>query len=383
MSSEHAGHSAEGSSFPEGGGPAERLRFLLRYAVLAPSRHNTQPWLFEVEGDEVRLFADATRALPAADPDGRQLLMACGAALVNLRVAAQHFGHTISVEVLPGHRADGLVARVRLEERWASTPDAEAMFHAIPLRRTNRLPLDGREPPEGLLTALLREARRERVSLRAVEERGRRAVSEIVAEGDRLQWASGRFRAELAAWTRSNSSSRPDGMPGYSFGMSDAAAFVHPLAVRFAGAGRAEADRDRRRAFGTKALLVLSTPGDAQAEWIAAGEALQRVLLRATCAGLYASYFSQVIELPDMRLRLREAIGERGVPQIMFRLGYGLEVRAPPRRPVDDVLRGFDATPARPQPLALCAPPAPPPGPGAATGARPAVAQPGSAAPIR
>ncbi|WP_242372362.1 Acg family FMN-binding oxidoreductase, partial [Anaeromyxobacter sp. SG26] len=363
MRREHAGHPAEGG-FREGDGAADRLRSLLRYAVLAPSRHNTQPWIFEIEGDEVRVFADASRALPAADPDGRQLLMACGAALVNLRVAAQHFGHTLSVETMPAHRADGLVARVRLEERWASTPEAEAMFRAIPLRRTNRLPLDGREPPDGLLTALLREARREHVSLRVVEERERRAVSEIVAEGDRLQWASGRFRAELAAWTRSNSSSRQDGLPGYSYGMSDAAAFVHPLAVRFAGTGRAEADRDRRRAIGTKALLVLSTPDDAEAGWIAAGEALQRVLLRATCAGLYASYFSQVIELPDLRHRLREAIGERGAPQIMFRLGYGLEVRAPPRRPVEGVLRAFAATPARPQPLALRAPPLALPRPG-------------------
>ena len=348
MSSEHAGPPAEDASFPAGGGPAERLRFLLRYAVLAPSRHNTQPWTFEIEGDEVRVYTDCRRALPSADPDGRQLLMACGAALVNLRVAAHHFGHATSAEILPGYRFDGLVARVRLEERCATTPEAEAMFRAIPLRRTNRLPLDGREPPQGLVTALLRDARRERVTLRAIEEHQRRAVSEIVAEGDRIQWASSRFRAELAAWTRSNSSSRRDGMPGYAYGMSDAAAFVHPLAVRFASAGRGEADRDRRRALVTKALLVLSTRGDGQPEWIAAGEALQRVLLRATCAGLYASYFAQAIELPELRVRLREAIGEPGAPQIMFRLGYGLDVRAPPRRSVDEVLRSVRGGAAAP-----------------------------------
>ena len=65
--------------FPAWAGPAERLRFLLRYAILAPSRHNTQPWLFEIEGDELRVYADRSRALPVADPDGRQQLMSCGA----------------------------------------------------------------------------------------------------------------------------------------------------------------------------------------------------------------------------------------------------------------------------------------------------------------
>src|SRR5512134_2668770 len=126
-------------TFPVWGGPEERLRFFLQWAVLAPSRHNTQPWLFEIEGDELRVYADERRALPIADPDGRQLVMSCGAAIANLRLAAAHFGHATSCEVIPMHRRDGLLARVRLEERRASTPEAEEMFQAIARRRTNRL----------------------------------------------------------------------------------------------------------------------------------------------------------------------------------------------------------------------------------------------------
>ena len=344
-------------AFPTWGGPAERLRFLLQYAVLAPSRHNTQPWTFEVEGDEVRVYADGARALPAADPDGRELVMSCGAALQNLRLAAAHFGFATSMEVLPGHRRDGLLARARLEERRASTPEAEELFQAIPRRRTNRLPLDGREPPDGLVAALVRDARREGAWLRPVEEHQRRAVAELIAEGDRVQWASPRFRAEVAAWTRPNATSRRDGMPGYANGMSDAASYVHPLLLRLRNPGRVEADRDRRRAIGTRALLVLSTPRDGKGEWLASGEALQRILLRATAAGLSASYFSQVIEIRDVRDRLRQAVGESGEPQVMLRLGYGLEVRPTPRRLVDEVLRRFEERLPRARPLAIRQPP--------------------------
>jgi hypothetical protein len=329
--------------FPVWGGPAERLRFFLQWAVLAPSRHNTQPWIFEIEGDEVRVFADLSRALPAADPDGRQLIMSCGAAIVNLRLAAAHFGHATSAEVIPGVHHDGLLVRVRLEERSASTPEVEEMFQAIPRRRTNRLPLDGREPPEGLVTALLREARREGAWLRPVEEGERRAVADLVAEGDRIQWSSPRFRAELAHWTRPNRTVRRDGMPGYALGMSDAAAMLHPLLVRLRSPGREEAARDRRRASSCRALLVLSTPRDGTEEWLAAGEALQRVLLRAAANGLFASYFAQPIESPELRRRLCEVLIDPGAPQIMFRLGYGLEPRPVPRRPVDEVLRSWDA----------------------------------------
>ncbi len=343
--------------FPTWGGPAERLRFLLQWAVLAPSRHNAQPWLFEIEGDELRVYADERRALPVADPDGRQLVMSCGAAAVNLRLAAAHFGMATSTEIVPFHRRDGLLARIRLEERRATTPDAEEMFQAVPRRRTNRLPLDGREPPDGLVTALLRDARREGAWLRPVEAQERCAVAELVAEGDRLQWSSPRFRAELAQWTRPNGTARRDGMPGYALGMSDAAALLHPLVVRLSNPAEGEAERDRRRARGCRALLVLSTPRDGQAEWFAAGEALQRILLRAAARGLYASYFAQPIETPDLRRRLSEVLVESGVPQVMFRLGYGREVRPVPRRTVDAVLRRESPERERSDALALATPP--------------------------
>ena len=68
---------------------AEKIKFLLRYAILAPSTHNTQPWLFHIRGDDVELYADRTRVLRAMDPDDRQLIMSCGAALFHLRVAME------------------------------------------------------------------------------------------------------------------------------------------------------------------------------------------------------------------------------------------------------------------------------------------------------
>lgn len=353
MTPETAGRQPADAGFPARGDPAERLRFLLSWAVLAPSRHNTQPWLFEIDGDEVRVHADGSRALQATDPDGRELLMACGAAVANLAIAAAHFGHATSTEVVHGYRRDGLVARVWLEERRPSTPEVEELFQAIPRRRTNRLPLDGREPPEGLVSQLVREARHEGAWLRPVEDHQRSLVAELVSEGDRVQWSNPRWRAELSAWTRLNGSARRDGMPAASHGLSDAAAFLRPLVQWVRDPSRIEAERDRRRACSTRALLVLSTSRDGREDWFAAGEALQRILLRATAAGLTASYLNQAIEVPELRGRLRDAVGEAGLPHVMIRLGYGLEVPPVPRRRVDEVLRRCEHASRTPGPLAL------------------------------
>jgi len=338
-------------TFPVWAGATDRITFLLGYAVMAPSRHNSQPWIFEIEGEEVRLYADQARSLPVCDPDGRELVMGCGAALQNLRLAAAHFGYATSCEVVTRPR-DDLLARLRLEERHAATPRIEELFAAIPHRRTSRLPFEARPPPPGLVAELCREAGAEGASLRPVEEPHRVAVAELIAEGDLLQWGSARFRAELAEWSRFNATRRSDGVPGYASGMSDAASLLHPLFLRLADAGPAEASRDRRRALGCPVLLVLSTPGDETRDWLAAGEALERILLDATANGLQASYFNQPIEAAGLRARLREVLGETGHPQVMFRLGYGPEIRPPPRRPVQAVLRAVAPEPAPPLPLA-------------------------------
>ncbi|HZY03511.1 MAG TPA: hypothetical protein VFF02_08415 [Anaeromyxobacteraceae bacterium] len=341
------------ATLPVWAGPTERLRFLLGYAILAPSKLNAQPWAFEIEGEEVRLYGDFRRALHASDPCDRELGIACGAALQNLRVAAHHFGYATSVEAVAAGRRDGLLARLRLEERRAPTEEDELLFPAIPRRRTNRLPLDSREPPPGLVAELARGATLEGAVLRPVEEKERRAVAELVAEGDRLQWADGRYRAEVATWTRSNVSRRRDGVPGFAHGMGNTASVLQPLLTRIADAGPAEAERDRRRAIMARTLLVLCTHGDDPREWLAAGEALQRVLLRATACGLYASYFDSPLEVPGLRRDLCATLGETGRPQVMFRLGYGLEVPPTPRRPVAEVLRSVSERASPPAALTV------------------------------
>lgn len=61
---------------------------MLARAIRAPSSHNTQPWLFDCRDERIDLLADRTRALPANDPEDRELTISCGCALMTLRVAA-------------------------------------------------------------------------------------------------------------------------------------------------------------------------------------------------------------------------------------------------------------------------------------------------------
>ncbi len=66
--------------FPSSASSADRLRFLLRYAVLAPSSHNTQPWKFRIIGNQIDVFIDEERWLKVADDDQRELHISVGCA---------------------------------------------------------------------------------------------------------------------------------------------------------------------------------------------------------------------------------------------------------------------------------------------------------------
>jgi nitroreductase len=325
--------------FPRSGESEEKLRFMLNYAVLAPSGHNTQPWLFSVSEGEVKLRTDRTRGLPVVDPEDRALVISCRAALFYLRVAMRHFGYEADVEALPDPDDPDLLARVLLGADHKETEEELMLFQAIPERRSNRGPFEDRQVPGRLLSALQAAAWEEGTWLHLFEdENAKHTIAELIAEGDRTQLADKRFRRELASWVHPNRTKSRDGIPGYAFGFGDLMSLAGPFAIRTFDMGKGQAAKDRQLAEGSPVLAILGTEGDAPSEWLAAGQALARVLLRARAEGVWASFLNQPIEVPELRPRLREAIGVEGYPQLLFRMGYGPEVRPTPRRPAEEVL---------------------------------------------
>jgi nitroreductase len=319
------------AAFPTAGTPVEQLRYLVAYAVLAPSGHNTQPWRFRIAGDTAALYADRARALPIADPADRELTIACGAALFHLRLALRRFGFAGEVTLLPDPATPDLLALVRPGPPAAAIAEVDALFAAIPHRRTNRRPFDGRPLPASLDSTLAAAARVEGAWVAPVgAPKIRTAVADLVAAGDRIQWADPRFRRELATWIRP--ARRGDGLTEfYRHG-------VGPLVVRLLDLGKQVATQDRARAEQAPLLAVLETSGDDPADWLTAGQALARVLLRATRDGVSASFLHQPIQVAQLRPRLRAVLGTDGFPQIMLRLGYGPPVPPSPRRPLAAVL---------------------------------------------
>jgi nitroreductase len=306
---------------------------LVGQAILAPSSHNTQPWRFRIAANSIELHADRTRALPVNDPYDRELTISCGCALANLVIAARHYGRLHQVEILPQPWLHDLLARVRLARRPGEPQPGSDLYPAIPLRRTYRMRFAERAVPPATLEVLINAARAGGAWLLVVSEApARHALAELIAEGDRLQWADPRWRRELAAWM--DPSRSQDGIA-----IAGVPAALAPAVVRTFDMGGGVGARDLSLVDESPVLAILGTTFDTPHDWIAAGEALEMVLLSACRHGLQASFLNQPIQVSTLRERLKERLGREGHPQVLLRLGYpGKKLPPSRRRPVGDVI---------------------------------------------
>ena len=200
-SQESPWHVAAGD-FPHGGDSRQKLTFLLRYAILAPSSHNTQPWQFAVGDDEIHLFADRSRWLQVADADQRELHISLGCALENLLVAAENFGYGQDVVYFPDPANADLVAAVTLTAGGEPSAFRPAgLFEAIPQRHTNHNTHDERPIPPEDQARLEACAIEEGLSLHMTDDPGlKRQVDDMIVEADAQQFADPAWREELGYW---------------------------------------------------------------------------------------------------------------------------------------------------------------------------------------
>jgi nitroreductase len=311
--------------------PPAQIAGMLQAATLAPSMHNTQPWRFRIQRDvqTIELYADPARMLARSDPHGRAVHIGCGAALFNLRVAVAVAGRQPVVRLLPAPGEPSLMATLRFAGPHRPDEAERDLYAAIPARHTNRGPYSGRPVPPGVLAELVQAAQLEGASLHVPGHLEAQRLLRLAADAETGLLGDPGYRAELARWAGGERGD--DGIPGSAVGPRDPRGST-PVRDFLGGpvAGYAWFEESPQ-------LAVLSTTTSTRADWLRAGQALQRVLLTATCHGIAACPLTHPLETVDAWL-VRDPGSGSGSPQLILRIGYGLPAPATPRRPVSDVL---------------------------------------------
>ncbi|HEX5497442.1 MAG TPA: nitroreductase family protein [Mycobacteriales bacterium] len=322
---------------PVGNLTEQDVRDVLTAATAAPSLHNSQPWLFRCTPSVIELYADPTRDLSVADPDRREMLLACGAALFNLRLALRARGLHPTVSLVPDRTRPDLLATIRPVGHRPVAPADLTLAEAITRRHTNRRPFAPTPVPAGAVSALRSAARAEQVWLATLAPARLPLLRGLVATAHQAQQQDPRFVAEWREWT-AREAGASDGVPRRNSG---------PLpepqdewVLRDFSGGQAKQRVPGKDFEPDPLIVVLGSFHDQPLARLQTGQAMQRVLLTATVAGLSASFLSQVVEVPDTRRQLRELIGGGLWPQTVLRIGYGMPVPPTPRRDLCDVVAG-------------------------------------------
>jgi len=310
----------------------ERLSYLIAFAVLAPSSHNTQPWNFRLSGNVVELHLAADRRLPVADPDDRQLYMSLGAALENMARAALSIGATAVIT----YKLEGaLVATIGLKAGAKPTTDYRA---AMVQRRSTRLPF-GLEPIAPGMRNAVKGAQRGSTNITLIEGKENvETVARINADASERSLADPVFRVELVKWVRNNWTKQPDGMPGFVQNIPGPVSLLAPVIMPRVNLGPDQAKKDFALFAASPAVVVLDVEKDEARDWLDAGRTFEGICIEAAMQGYQTSALASAIEDKAGAQELSSKLHLKGRPVATLRLGKASkEARHTPRRSAAEV----------------------------------------------
>jgi len=314
------------SDFPANATSEDKALFLVNYAVLAPSTHNSQPWKFNISENTIRIFPDKSRWLQVADADQRELFISLGCALENLLVAADHFGFSYNVTYIADEKDPSIA--VELSPGTASTDPR--LFNAILSRRTSREPYENRTIEDSDLQILQSLSGDWNGTVYLTSDQGlKSSFRDLIIQADRFQYSDPNYKSELGHWLSL-------GM----MGPRGVQAVIAQLAVVFLDMGADQTKKDAALVNSTPVLGIIATEENDRISQIKAGQAFERLWLEATARGLSVHPMSQTLEVSDTKAEMQKFLppGQHYVQQA-FRLGYSKgEHDHTPRRPLQDVL---------------------------------------------
>ncbi|HEY1064408.1 MAG TPA: hypothetical protein VGE30_03920 [Candidatus Saccharimonadales bacterium] len=306
------------------------LEFFARYALLAPSGHNTQPWLFVKENDSLLLQVNPARELPFSGELAAEPYVSLGACLETFHLAALGFGYRLTTDYLLDGKS---MARVSLNGR--TTPQPE-LLTAITNRVSNRSLYKAQSPDDATLADITKHRFtrvschlvRDPVGIAYLSQKTLEATAEIMTEQE--------FRSELSKWVRNNITRQHDGMPGFAQGMPTPPSLLAKHVVRRFDISKTQAKLDAKRVTHTPVVAIIcATAADPRA-YLEVGMLYASISVRATLAGVASGGVGAAAISPTTKSAVAKHFKLDDQPTALMRLGYATApARHTPRWPIE------------------------------------------------
>jgi hypothetical protein len=312
-----------------------KMRELIRYATLAASGHNTQPWKFAIGDGVIEIHPDYSRGLPIVDPHDRELWISLGCALENLLVAARATGY--ATEVAYPEAAEFIQIHLTQDHSQISP-----LFDAIPQRQNTRSEFDGQPIKTADLDQVQALPLEPGVTLRyATNHSELEMILEYVNQGNLSQYADKGFLDELVSWLRFNKKEALASLDGLYTRASGNPEVPRWLGRMFVGGTKPQqqADMDAAKLRSSSGAVVVASESDDKDAWVRTGQVYERLALRMTSLDIKSAFLNQPIEVADLRTQFQTAMGlGSSLPQLLVRFGHAEAMPRSLRRPVDEVI---------------------------------------------
>ncbi|HIC91951.1 MAG TPA: nitroreductase [Syntrophaceae bacterium] len=315
---------------------------ILRYASLAPSSHNTQPWRVKIISElEFIIQSDPKRWLLKVDPENREFLLSIGAFWENLEQAALTFGFKAKTEILATNSKNTDILKVKLVR---CTPQKDNRLELIETRATNRRPYEKKD----LLPLHVKELKRllpDHFTYFSRESKEGEWIAKSLIEANKKQTFDDEKQKELARWLRFSRfevKKRGDGITPEMLGVSGIAKFFwytfmngkSVLSWSFRNKG---VENVKNQVNNCAGFIVITSDDLSVSSLLHAGKVFERLALKCTERGIAVHPMSQLIEESPWKVQIEELLGLSKPVQFVLRVGYSTFQPKPSiQRPIEE-----------------------------------------------
>ncbi len=317
----------------------DKLKFLINFAVLAPSSHNSQPWKFSIDNSIINVYLEQKRLLPVGDPNSRQAIISIGCAVENIIISADYYGYSASVQVFEKLNEKNLIVSIKLASKNdACVGDESHLIHQIVRRTVNRNKYT-REIDQNTINDIEKLSTAS-TNIKLISDKKKISeLADIALSATADSMANSKFRSELSRYVISNTSSKKFGMPGFTIGFPTTISYAAPFVLKMFNLSKMSNKQDEPLLkHYTPHIGIITTNNDTHLDWINTGILFEHISLMLSQKGASAAVWAAPIQIGEHFKKVAMFSGKEGRPQMFFRIGYAeKKVAHSPRMPSNEL----------------------------------------------
>lgn len=300
---------------------------ILCLASLAPSGHNTQPWLIKyIEPYHWIIGNNKSKWLPAVDPAQRETILSIGAFIQNLEFAANNAGYSCQFDLLATTNQDENIMEVRLKK---TSGLVKYNMDRLIKRRTVR---------SGYLSDTLKnedasylvESETDFSYFLPSGSKEYNWLSERTIEANRIQAYRDSAQKELSEWIRFSSKDAKNNRDGLTTGSLELDGFPGWLLRNFYEQNNVMSNNFREQGIDkvkaqvsqSAGWLILTSKDNSVATLLETGKRLERIFLKVRDRKIAIHPMTQILEETETKQQVNTSIGINDNIQFILRLGY-------------------------------------------------------------